>query len=179
MDRRTALKSIAISVWGMVLLPGCSPEEEAKIESRYKRLSLTNTQKQNLESLTDTFIPKTDTLGALDLQLPQFLDRILANCYDESVQEGFVAGLMLLESRAIENHQTSFFQLAAPERASILTQMDDEEIETEKAFYDLSKELVILGYTNSEYFLTNFTNYQMVPGGFDGCVPVPTEPFKI
>lgn len=170
---------MAISVWAMVLLPGCGTELNENNETTYLLLPLDSTQKNNLESLVNTIIPKTETLGAVELEVQDFIDRLLANCYEESFQNDFIKGLDKLENTAQSSHHKSFFNCEKVERENLLLTMDNEEMPEEKQFFDLSKELTILGYTTSEYFLTNFTNYQMVPGDYDGCLPVPNEPFKI
>jgi hypothetical protein len=179
MDRRTAIKSLAITVWGMMVLPGCGLEEDQEVGHLYKNLALDNSQKKTLKSLVDTLLPETDTKGGLELGVDRFLDKLLANCYDVETQESFIKGLDSLEHSAKSSFELSFFEADRNSREQVLLKMNDEEKIEEKAFFDLSKELAVLAYTSSEYFLTNFTNYEMIPGGYDGCVPVPEEPFKI
>jgi hypothetical protein len=179
MDRRTALKSLAITVWGMMVLPGCGTDELQEAGFLYKSLPLNKIQKQNLQSLIDTLLPETDTKGGLELGVDRFLDKLLANCYELEIQESFVVGLDKLEENAKSTHDKSFFDSDRNNREQMLLSMNDEEKIEDKAFFDLTKELAVLAYTSSEYFLTNFTNYEMIPGGYDGCVPVPNEPFKI
>lgn len=179
MDRRTALRSLAITVWGMMVLPGCSTEDGGEAPLLTKTLPLTETQKANLQSLVDTLLPKTDTLGAVDLNVHVFLDKLIANCYDEAFQHSFIGGLDALDNEARKVSNQSYADLPQLYREEVLVKMDDEKRETEKMFFDNAKELTILGYTSSEYFLTNYTNYNMVPGGYEGCVSIPDEPFKI
>jgi hypothetical protein len=179
MERRTALKSLAISIWGMMLLPGCGTGLEENALPDVKLLPLDALQKANLQSLVDTFIPKTDTLGAVELDVHGFVDRILANCYALDIQNAFIEGLSKLESKAKLMHNISYNDIGKPERELLLSGLENVELESDKIFFDLAKELTVLGYTTSEYFLTNFTDYQMVPGGYDGCVAVPSIPFKI
>lgn len=179
MDRRTALKSLAITVWGMMVLPGCSPDENQEMELLYKSLPLDKTQENNLKILVDTFLPETDSKGGVELGVHEFVNKLLANCYEEDIQLSFVEGLNILENSAQEKYGLSFEANGSSEREVLLAGLDDEEKIEEKAFFDLAKELIILGYTSSEYFLTNFTNFEMIPGGYDGCVPVPEQPFKI
>jgi hypothetical protein len=127
----------------------------------------------------DTLLPKTETLGAVDLNIHTFIDRILANCHEQEDQQKFMASLDLVEKRTQETFDNSYSEADKTMREQILMGFDQEEKVAEKEFFDQLKELTILGYTTSKYFLTNFTNYEMIPGGYDGCVPVPNEPFKI
>ncbi|MFC4871725.1 gluconate 2-dehydrogenase subunit 3 family protein [Negadavirga shengliensis] len=181
MNRRDALKSMAISVWGMMVVPGCGPGQESSIstEDEFRWLPLNSTQKKNLESMVDTFIPKTDTLGAVELDVHRFIDRLLANCYEEEIQNSFIAGLDHLENLASDPHNKSFYKCSRKERETILLTMESDEEEEIKQFFDQAKELTILGFTTSEYYLTHFTSYDMAPGGYEGCLPVPDRPFKV
>ncbi len=179
MNRRNALKSMAITVWGLMFLPACGPDGSEVAADHVKTLSLDRLQENNLQHLVDTLIPKTDTLGAVDLKINTFIDRILANCYEPEVRQEFIASLDLVEKKSQETFGKSLKDISRPEREQILISFDREEVEAEKEFFDQLKELTVLGYTTSEYFLTNFTKYEMIAGGYDGCVPVPNEPIKI
>jgi hypothetical protein len=179
MDRRTMMKSLAITVWGMMALPACSPEGEVVSESLVKSLPLSPQQKLNLEKLVDTFLPESGTKGAVSLNVHHFLDKLLANCFPEDQQTFFVKGLAILENKAEQIYASSFSSLGTLEREAVLGEIDDEDFPEEKQFFDFAKEQTILAYTSSEYFLTNFTNYEMIPGNYDGCVDVPEIPYKI
>lgn len=173
------MKSLAITVWGMMALPGCRPGEDGEGIALVRSLPLSDQQKLCLEKMVDTFLPDTDTLGAVQLNIHRFLDKLIANCYPEEEQKSFINGLDILEGKAQDLFSKSFGSLENLQRESVLLGLDNEENAEEKAFFDFSKEQVILAYTSSEYFLTNFTNYEMIPGGYDGCVDVPEVPFKV
>lgn len=179
MDRRTVLRSLAITVWGMIILPGCSVENQEQGTVLGKSLPLSKLQKKNLEKLVDTFLPKTETLGAVELHIHHFLDKLIANCYPVENQELFMSGMTLLDEKSIKEFGDSFSEISQSQREIIVMGLDNEENETERNFYEFVKEQVVNAYTTSEYFLTNFTNYEMVPGGYDGCVTIPDEPFMI
>lgn len=163
----------------MMALPACSPEGEVVRESLVKSLPLNPQQKLNLEKLVDTFLPESDTKGAVSLNVHQFLDKLLANCFPEDQQASFVKGLDMLENIAEQIYTSSFSSLGNMEREAVLMEFDDENFPEGKEFFDFAKEQVILAFTSSEYFLTNFTNYEMIPGDYDGCVDVPEVPYKI
>lgn len=173
------MKSLAITVWGMMALPGCKPGVDVADSVLLKILPLTDQHRLNLEKMVDTFLPETDTIGAVQLNIHRFLDKLIANCYPDDEQKSFMNGLDILEQKAQVRFSQSFSALGNSERESILLGLNNEENEVEKAFFDFSKEQVILAYTSSEYFLTNFTNYEMIPRGYDGCVDVPEAPFKV
>jgi hypothetical protein len=179
MNRRDALKGMAISVWGLMVVPGCGPGQDSATptEDEFRWLPLNGTQKKNLESIVDTFIPKTDTLGAVELDVHRFIDRLLANCYEEKIQNTFISGLDHMENLASDQHNKSFYKCSRDDREALLLAMEsDEQV---KQYFDQAKDLTILGYTTSEYYLTHFTSYDMAPGGYEGCLPIPDQPFKV
>ncbi len=150
MDRRSALKSMAITAWGLMLLPACGPDGKELAADQVKTLSLNKLQGENLQNLVDTLLPKTDTLGAVELNIHTFIDRVLANCYEMDVQERFLAGLHLAEEKSQNAYNKSFAKVGQAEREQVLMSFDQEEIEIEKEFFDQLKELALLGYTTSE-----------------------------
>ncbi len=177
MDRRDALKSMALSVWGMMVLPACGPQDISKPD--YRLLPLDNIQENNLEALVETIIPKSDTPGAADLKVHEFINRLLANCHEEEDQMQFMYGLDLLEERSQAQMGKSFHKLDQEGRETLFLTMDNDQADDQRQFFNETKDMCILGYTTSEHFLTQFTKYEMVPGGYEGCIPVPDEPVKV
>jgi hypothetical protein len=45
-------------------------------------------------------------------------------------------------------------------------------------FYATVKRLTILAYSSSQYFLTKVQVYELVPGRWQGCIPVKTPTRK-
>lgn len=179
MERRDALKSIALGVWGLVLLPGCDAGDTNETLDSSGLLELDQTQSKNLEAIVDTFLPTTSTKGGVELQVHQFINRLVANCYPQDYINEFVGYLDEVESRSLSTGNQHFFSLGQDEREGVLLSMDDEEQpDAHKAFQEM-KEYCILGYTTSEYYLTQFTNYEMAPGHYEGCIPVPSGDFLI
>lgn len=164
MNRRVALRNLTLAAGGLMLLPACSAGRF--LSSRQDRL---------LTDIVDTIIPTTDTLGAKDLNVPTFVQKVVTDCYEKEVQEAFLRGLDTVTRLAKQSHRKSFSALAPAQRLELLSQMEEAEEEEQQNFLKLVKELTILGYTSSEYVLTNFSNYKMVPGHYYGCVPVPAR----
>ena len=94
------------------------------------------------------------------------------DCSTPAQQRTFANGLTTVGKLAQEQFGKPFGAADAPARLTLLTQvMASPDAET-KAFGNLLKSLTIKGYMTSEYVLTNFTDYQMAPGFYKGCVPV-------
>jgi hypothetical protein len=164
MKRRLARINMALAAGGLVLLPACGVSQ-----------FLTSRQEGLLTDILDTIIPATDTLGAKALEVPAFVQKVLADCYEQEVQEAFQRGLDTVARLSRAGYGKSFGKMAPDQRLELLTNMAKAEQQDQREFLQLVKELTILGYTNSEYVLTNFSNYTIMPGHYYGCVPVPAR----
>ena len=83
MRRREILRRAAWLLGGAVSAPaalaflqGCSREESSKAK-RYVAEVLSASELTVVSTIADIMIPKTDTSGALDADVPQFIDRAL------------------------------------------------------------------------------------------------------
>lgn len=161
---------MAISVWGLMLLPGCDIGRSDAANGGNGPLSLSASQDEALKWAVDTLIPTTDTPGAVDLDVHHFVQNILKHCYEEEARKDFVKGLDLLQRHAKDDCKSEFGTCSKEQRIQLLHDFEQSEEERKESFYALLKELTILGYTTSEYVMTNLTNYTMVPGHFNGCV---------
>ena len=98
MERRNALKSMAMLIGGAVALP-----EWANAWST-NSITAKNWLRPNLASVlseaVETIIPKTSTPGAKDLGLDTFVQKMVADCYDKKSQETFSKGFNLVDAAA-------------------------------------------------------------------------------
>ena len=170
MNRRVALKSLAWAAIGAMVLPGCDTRgwNEKSVQTADSLLS--PEQRRLLAEITETFIPATDTPGAKELGVHQYIQKIVADCYDEEVQAKFVKELDGVQRLAKSKFGKSFAEGSSEERALVFEQMEASSEEDQQAFYALVKELTIQGYMTSEYVMTKLTKYEMVPGRYLGCV---------
>lgn len=173
MNRRIALKNIALATAGLLLLPGCEGGWTGK-DVQLGEGFLTLKQEELLAELVETFIPAIDTPGAKELQVHSFIQKLLADCYEKEVQERFKSGLEQVEALAETTYDKAFASLAVGEREAILQQLEQSEEPVQQEFYALLKDLTIHGYMTSQYVMTNIIKYEMVPGRYLGCVPVST-----
>lgn len=172
MERRIALKQIALATGGLLTLPAwANAWTQASVRPSYALLE--PTQAQTLAELVDTLIPASETLGAKALGVPDFVQKMVADCYEAPVQQSVKAGLNTVEAIATQQFKQPFVTCDATQRMEVLKQMETSPEASRKEFYSLVKNLTIQGYTTSEYVMTKFLHYNMAPGHFYGCVPAP------
>lgn len=162
---------MAGAVGGLISLPAWTNGWTADTVRSSTQL-LSRSQDGLLADLVETIIPATDTPGAKALNVHQFVQKMVADCYPIAAQGSLRNGLDSLDVLAKTAYGKSFAEGDAAQRTALLTQLSQSTDTGQKEFYSLVKGLTIRGYMSSEYVLTNLTNYQFIPGHYYGCVPV-------
>lgn len=126
-------------------------------------------------ALADTIIPRTDTAGATDVGVPAFVDLLLAEWYTPEERDGFVAGLDALAARCRETLGGEFSGLDAAGRERFVGTLDGitGQPASAEAAYARLKSLTVYGYFTSREVQTRVLKTPMIPGRFEGCVPLP------
>jgi hypothetical protein len=171
MQRRNALKTVALSIGSAIVLPSWANAWSTKsLQNQHFNNSFS--QETLLAEIVETIIPKTDTLGAKDLEIHQFTMKMIADCYDKKAQEVFAKGLVSVDNFAQKDFSKSFIESDSKQRLTVLNSMLNSSEGNDKDFVILVKNITIQGYLNSEYVMTNLRKYQFLPGTYHGCVPV-------
>lgn len=178
MDRRTALKRTALMMGGALsssaiagVLNGCT----AKKQVDWKPVFLTEDQAAATAELAERIIPATDTPGAKDVGIPEFMDMMLNDVYTEEEQQHFVDGIAKLNQDSQSQYGEDFANLE-PEQMDAIIQMQADAVQgyegQGKPFFLMAKELVMLGFYTSEIGATQVLQYAQVPGRYEGCISV-------
>ncbi len=188
MKRRDALGRVALLMGGalsaptmMAFLEGCKQAGDAATGITFPFPA----ERKNLVSeIAEIIIPKTDTPGAKDAKVGEFIELMLKDCYPAHDQESFDRGLAELEKKnflkASPEEQTKLLkemesiskseQLKASEDKKKYTEAGKEYTDAGVPFFRLMKELTLLGYFTSEPGATQALDYVAVPGRYDGCI---------
>jgi hypothetical protein len=132
-----------------------------------------------MDEIGDTIIPATATPGAKAVQIGAFMAMMVNDCYDDENHAFFKAGLGQLDDACRKQYGKSFRQSSPQERTTLLNSLDAEgrkqsARKTKNApahYFQLMKELTILGYFTSEIGASQALRYVEVPGSFNGNVP--------
>lgn len=179
MKRRTLLKTLGITTVGLATVPlwmeAWKPEELPE-----SGLKITEDQKRMLTDMVDTIIPATDTPGAKDLQVDEFILIMTEDCFSQEVQEEFLAGFGELDLISKKENGKKFIKLAAKDQTELLGRLETTEKDPEQEinFVDFVKQLSIMGYKSSEYVQTNIMKFELVPARFHGSFPVAQSIYK-
>ena len=170
MQRRSAVKNIALSLGASIVLPSWA---NAWNKDSFRNNQYTVSPNENLlAEMVETIIPKTNTPGAKELSIHQFIALMVKDCYDKNTQAVYEKGFDLVDKNAKNAFSKSFLECDTKQRLEVLDKMSKSENSDEKNFVQLVKRLTIQGYLSSEYVMTNLKVYEYAPARYHGCVPV-------
>ncbi len=181
-DRREALRKTALLMGAAVsasaiagLLNGC----KATPDLNYKPVFFTEDQARLVSELSEIIMPKTDTPGAKELGVPNFIDKMLNEVYKKEDQERFINGLTSFDEEAKKSFGDAFIYCKPEDQTAHITKTLSVAIEEKKANYAakqpfilMAKELTMLGYFSTETGATQVLQYEAVPGSYKGCIPL-------
>ena len=129
LGRRAALRRLSLVLGGAVtaplasgLLSGCrTPESGALADYSYQTLNAD--QQRTVAALVDQIIPPTETAGAADAGVPQFIDKMLSEWYAPEEREEFLSGIARVDGRA---EGGSFADLDSDAQARLVAALDAE-----------------------------------------------------
>nr|WP_208402939.1 gluconate 2-dehydrogenase subunit 3 family protein [Sphingomonas japonica] len=131
----------------------------------------TPTQRAVMTALSDRMIPATDTPGAIEAQVPEFIEKLLADWAAPEDRVSIVAGLDAIEARSLADYKRSAAKATPAQQDALLTLAMDDKIASGAVFFDEFRQLVITGYYTSEIGITQEREYLPVPGEYDGAFP--------
>ncbi|MBW3467446.1 gluconate 2-dehydrogenase subunit 3 family protein [Arthrospiribacter ruber] len=172
MNRRDALRSLALVTGGLVLVPSCDFSQEDILEA-YDRLKVTPSMKSLLAKIADTIIPPGEIKGAADLEVPDFILVMVNDCLDENAQKSFMNGFNGFEDYAKSKSGSAFGELDNKQREEVVLTGLQEESEDKnelRAFLGTTKRFTVQGFLLSEYIQTEIKPYSLIPGDYQGEV---------
>lgn len=182
MHRREALAFLGTAVLAPLLSPLSAQERYALGERLHARAqgnraagqALTAAQLALVSALADTVLPRTDTPGGVDVGVPAFVDLLVAEWYSDADRDQLLNGLAGFDERCRTATGKGFADLGQPERDAFLTTIDGKPGEkgSVEAAYGRLKDTMVYGYVTAEPIATRRATTPIIPGRFDGCVPV-------
>ncbi len=181
-DRREALKKTAWIMGAAVsastvaaFLQSCKSAPDLN----YKPVFFNEDQARIVSELAEVIIPKTDTPGAKEAGVPNFIDMMLKDCYKEEDQKGFLDGLAKFDADAKAAYGDSFVYLKPEQKLEYVKKANETAVaevkkdpSAKRPFILKAKELTMLGFFTSKPGATEVLQYEAVPGAYKGCIPL-------
>jgi len=170
MNRRDALKSVVLMMGGTMvganaILTGCTPEKQ--IEG----LDFTPEEIAYLDEIGDTIIPTTDTPGAKATGIGAFMVMMVKDTYWEDQQKEFIDGLNTLRKEFKAEVGKDFMKADQEERTAYLNKLNEAaKEENGPKYFNMLKDLTVLGYFTSEIGATQALRFIETPGKWEACI---------
>ena len=168
MNRRDLLKKGVYGLAGVSLsstlistLQSCTNIE------KYSPHYFSKTEFSLLFNIVDFLIPKTETPGALEMKVPQFIDIIISETYNNESKNNFSNKLKsLIEDFKSNNIDLSDFNSMKSKF------VNDFNNKTHQEIYNQIRDLTVWGFKTSKEIALNVLNYNPIPGYQLGCVDI-------
>jgi hypothetical protein len=174
MNRRTALKYIGVASAAAFILPSYIVSDQKKVSTALNNLKINSDEEELLAKFAAALIPKTNSPGAREVGAHQFAMVMVDDCMAKPDQDKYLKGLRSFNDEVKSKTGKSFIKASHRERESLLINLQkakDPLSDEVQLFFSTTRNYIIQGYTQSEYFLRNVKPYKLVPGPvFLGCV---------
>ncbi|QXV64100.1 gluconate 2-dehydrogenase subunit 3 family protein [Mucilaginibacter achroorhodeus] len=178
MNRRAAIRNMALILGGAIVLPSCLHDDKGKAIVELERLKIDAEQEKLVNSLTQTILPKTDTPGAAELGINLFVFKMMDDCASKEQQADFITGLKTFADEAKNQMNKAFADGTDQERTAFVQSVEKQSTDKNfkddgklMAFYQMVKGQTIFGYTTSKFFMTKQVVYELVPGRYNAMYP--------
>ncbi len=173
-DRRDALAGI-VAMFGATLfapIARAASVQVAVIDTGPPSSAVfTAGQRVLVSALSDRVIPTTDTPGAIAAEVPQFIEKLLADWARPEDKQPILAGLDAIEARSRRDYKVAAADATPEQQDALLTLAMNDQLPGGADFFDKFRQLVITGYYTSEIGITQEREYLPVPGKYDGAYP--------
>ena len=171
MDRRHLLKGIgAVALYSS--FPAVLSEFLSSCNSPVKKQRagfFSDEEFSVVEHITDILLPQTSTPGALEVQVPYFIELVVKNCMSKDDQQLIKDGLLQMNKDATRK----FLSLSPGERSGVIKKIDEAAFKDSNShvWFRIIKKLALIGYFTSKEGMTKALNYVKVPGDYKECIP--------
>jgi len=151
-------------------------------------------ERETVTVIAELIIPTTDTPGAKEAGVPEFIDLLLTEWYEPAEVKEFLCGLGDVDARSKKKFSKSFVACSQEQQTELLKAMDAEAmqyaaqqkkrvakstmppLEQTKPipvhFFYTMKKLTLTGYYTAEIGFSKELGRTIIPSGHAGCAPL-------
>ena len=184
MERRGLLRWL-VATAGLAALEGLAPDDllalGREVHGRAQGSpALSPATRRAITAAAERIIPASETPGATDAGVTDFIDRMLSDWYNPDERSAFLAGIPELDQRSRARSGRDFADSTEADQVAVLTVLDDElgalrragrGGEANRHWFGMLKYLTVWGYFTSEPAARITLGTFPLPGRFDGCAP--------
>lgn len=131
MTRRNFIEHVGFMSGTALLYAACKPSEPKKSETavapatQTSHRAFSNEEYDTMSAVVERICPRDEEPGAIDLGVPEYIDRALVTPTLSHVRDEFVRGIGVLTRRAQEKHGKPFTALAPEAQDALLKALND------------------------------------------------------
>lgn len=177
-DRREMLKTLTLMTGYAItagaasaFLSGCKSDASSMPIGSTTSV-LTDDQIKTIAAIVDRIIPKTDTPGAVDAGVDQYISLAVNKFYTAEDQKKFLENFARFDKLATDKYKKTFAQLNDQNKDDILKILAEEWKKNDKDphIFKEIRDLTVTGYCTSEAGATQLLKYDPIPGPYKGCI---------
>ena len=161
MKRRNAIQNIALITGGSILFQSCKFTDEYIVGDKV----LNHDQLNLIKEVSEYILPIENLKVESPESLTEFIITMLNDCYSPKDINKYLTGLdEFSESIKVYNNDNSL----------VFDDLESLESKSENYifFINTTKRLSIRHFTTSEFYLTQYLNYEYAPSRYIGCVKI-------
>jgi hypothetical protein len=147
-------------------------------------IAFLDAHKALVADLAETIIPKTDTPGAKDALVHEYIILMIKEASDRKTQNSFIDGLKDVEEYSDSEFSKPFTQLTLQQQAEVVSHFREKgknfggiigKVRNKilgKSFFTILKEYTVTGYCTSKPGATQALAYDYIPGKYVACTPL-------
>ncbi|MGZ4788757.1 MAG: gluconate 2-dehydrogenase subunit 3 family protein [Terriglobales bacterium] len=190
MERRAVLRMLATGT-ALQLAPRnilvMLREARALLGTQAVPRTLNAHQNATVRTMAEAILPRTDTPGATDVGVAEFIDLMLTEWYNEAERYMFFNGLADVDSRSKALFNKDFIDCSPLQQSDILIALGEKMVEDgqhdqpsnddqpapDPSFYSMFRRLTLTAYYTSEAGATDELHFQIIPDQYKGCDVAP------
>jgi Gluconate 2-dehydrogenase subunit 3 len=146
-------------------------------------------QNATVTTLAELIIPRTETPGAKDVRVNEFIDVIVTDWFDEEERAKFLAGLAEVDKASRDAAGKDFVDCTPMQQTQLLTMFDEDltvsrqadiytshrrrrNLMSDTSFFYALKQLTLVGYFTSEEGARQALHYEVIPSKHIQCAPI-------
>jgi hypothetical protein len=190
MERREALRLLA--TWSALQLTPRSVVAKLRqglLATQTGMRTLDRDQGATVVAMAELIIPRTETPGASDVGVSQFIDLILTEWYTEEERNRFLSGLADMDTCTEALFGRKFVDCSPGQQSEVLTALGEQVKEDgdralaigrryrglppipDKNFYYMMRSLTLTAYYTSEEGASKELGFQIIPDRYAACAP--------
>jgi hypothetical protein len=141
---------------------------------------LSPAERRTVEVAAECIIPRTETPGATDARVADFIDLMLAEWYPAADAARFRAGLVTIDATSRSRFGLVFVEAAPAQQVALMQALDDELTARRRTagraanehWFAMLKYLTVWGFCTSEPAMRDVLHVLPRPMRYDGAAPV-------